>query len=46
LLYRRKKAWAAEELAKPDTEIKHQLIQDAEASKFFHCTVEVSEHFL
>ena len=45
LFYRRKKAWTAIELAKPDTEIEHQLIQDAEASKFFHCTVEVSEHF-
>ena len=46
MLYRRKKAWTAIELTKPDTEIEHQLIQDAEASKFFHCTVEVSEDCL
>ena len=45
-LYRRKKLWTAKELATPDTEIEHRLIQDAEASKFFNCTVEVSEHFL
>ena len=33
-------------MAKPDREIEHQLIQDVEGSKFFHCTVEVSELFL
>ena len=43
MFHRRKKVWAAKQ-AKPDTEIEHQLIQDAEDSKFFHCTVEVSEH--
>jgi hypothetical protein len=45
LLYRRKKVWTAKEQAKPDTEIEHQLIKDAEGSKFFHCTVEVGENF-
>ena len=46
MLYRRKKVWTDEQLAKPDGEIGHQLIKDVEGSKFFHCTVEVSEHSL
>ncbi|KAF8798203.1 hypothetical protein BYT27DRAFT_7123725 [Phlegmacium glaucopus] len=38
-LLERKKVWAAKQQS--DTEIAHQLIQDVDDSKFFHCTVEL-----